>query len=300
MAARLAAMGVRGYDQVLMEKRWNGRVVDRTVEALKQLAAIKGPALVFVQSMGDVFHEGISDEQISDIIVQMYVRRDVTFQILTKRPDRALAYVQKITDGKAGLGNALRRVGKANIADVIELAAVMTGPGDGMPPCQLAPNIWMGVTCENQEMADQRLPLLLQIPAAVRFVSIEPMLGPVIVPDVIEAGADGRDGIWFDPLRANNRNAINWMIVGAESGAQRRPGKIEWVRDIVAQCRAAAVPVFVKQLDLPGHKKVVKDVAMFPVDLQIQQWPAGAGRSVGATHASPVRARTEGQKGTDA
>ena len=107
------------------------------------------------------------------------------------------------------------------------------------------------MTVEDQERADERISHLLVTPAAVHFLSIEPMLGPVnILP-------------WL--------YNIDWVIVGAESGAKRRPMKLEWVRAIVDQCRMADVPVFVKQLHIDGTP--VKNIEQFPEDLQIQEYP---------------------------
>jgi len=95
-------------------------------------------------------------------------------------------------------------------------------------------NVWLGVSVENQHFADERIPLLLQTPAAVRFISAEPLLGPVdLHSPVLEADSDGY---------------LDWVIVGGESGAGARPFAVAWARSIVAQCQAAGVPVFVKQL----------------------------------------------------
>lgn len=116
-------------------------------------------------------------------------------------------------------------------------------------------NEWLGVTAENQEWADKRIPVLLRTPAAVRFVSLEPLLGPV---DFVAQDYD-----------------LDWLIVGAESGPGRRPCKIGWVRDIVGQCKAASVPVFVKQLNIDG--RVSKDMAEWPEDLRVRQFPEVTG-----------------------
>jgi protein gp37 len=115
-------------------------------------------------------------------------------------------------------------------------------------------NVWLGVTAENQEMADQRIPILLQIPAAKRFVSIEPCLKKINIKGYLE---------YIEHL--------NWVIVGCESGPRRRPCKIEWVRSIVQQCKDTAVPVFVKQLSIDG--KVSHDMNEWPADLRIREFP---------------------------
>ena len=129
-------------------------------------------------------------------------------------------------------------------------------------------NIWLGVTCENQKTADARIPLLLQCIAAVRFVSIEPMLEHL---SLFNANRD-----YLSNLGRSNgpviQAGLNWCIFGAESGPKRRECKIEWVRDGgVKQCREAGVPVFVKQLNIGG--KVVKDINEFPEDLRIREFP---------------------------
>jgi len=117
------------------------------------------------------------------------------------------------------------------------------------------PNLHLGVTCENQRTADERIPVLLQIPAAVRFLSLEPLL----------------EDIRLNPINFHYKGFINWVIIGCESGPGRRPCKLEWVRNIVDQCKAAGVPVFVKQLDINGV--VEHDINKFPEDLKIREYP---------------------------
>jgi len=104
------------------------------------------------------------------------------------------------------------------------------------------PNVWLGTTVEDQERADERIPKLLLSPAAVRFLSVEPMLGPVDL------------SLWIPTLeveretRKPGEDFVDWVIVGGESGPGARPCAIEWIRDVVRQCREAGVPCFVKQL----------------------------------------------------
>lgn len=140
------------------------------------------------------------------------------------------------------------------------------------------PNVWVGVSCENQHFADERIPLLEATPAAVRFLSIEPQLGPVDLSkwfgrSVTAAGRETRGPLTqqgavttgegasqavgnvakpqLDPsgaVASSDRPSISWVIVGGESGARARPFDLAWARSIVEQCQAAGVPVFVKQL----------------------------------------------------
>lgn len=113
-------------------------------------------------------------------------------------------------------------------------------------------NIWLGVTAENQECFCDRAKELITIEAPVRFVSCEPLLEP----------------IYFGK---NLLRKIGWVIVGCESGPNRRECKIEWIQDVVEQCHAADVPVFVKQVSIDG--KVSKDMNEWPECLRIRQWP---------------------------
>ncbi len=104
------------------------------------------------------------------------------------------------------------------------------------------PNVWLGVTVEDQQRAKERIPYLLSIPAAVRFVSVEPMLGRVDLRQESDLSPMDCSAEWLEYL--------DWVICGCESGPGRRPTDIDWVRDLRDQCVAAGVPLFVKQLDL--------------------------------------------------
>lgn len=124
-------------------------------------------------------------------------------------------------------------------------------------------NVWLGTTVENQEAADNRLPELLENSdlSPVQFLSMEPLLGNV----------DLRWPEEINPFMTPLLNYIQWIIVGCESGSHRRDTKIEWVRDLRDQCKAAGVAFFVKQLEIDG--KVATDINQFPEDLRIQEFP---------------------------
>ena len=140
-----------------------------------------------------------------------------------------------------------------------------------------SPNIWPGVTICNQPEADEKIPLLLQIPAAVRWVSIEPMLGPI---DLVKAQAIGEEIIddWY-PGYTKRMKFINWVVLGGETGPGARPMKEEWATSVVNQCRAAGVPVFVKQIhvdDKVGKKwkqRVSKNMDEWPCQLKFRELP---------------------------
>lgn len=165
-----------------------------------------------------------------------------TFQILTKRPERMRAY---FADGWDGVfyrfedtpehrridheGNSGNKEWSQEAADRVSHARQAM---HGAP----LPNVWLGVSVENQATADERIPLLLQTPAGVRFLSVEPLLGPV--------NLMGRGRY----LAHVGEHGIGWVIIGGESGPGARPCDLAWIRSVVAQCKAAGVPVFVKQL----------------------------------------------------
>jgi protein gp37 len=124
--------------------------------------------------------------------------------------------------------------------------AVRLGYQDG-----LSPNLWIGTSCENQAMADLRIPQLLKIPAAVRFLSLEPLLGPIDLEDseALPCGAETCNrGESHATGKCDCHRGLDWIIVGGESGPKARPCNVEWIRSIVGQCKAAGVPCFVKQL----------------------------------------------------
>ena len=188
----------------------------------------KKPKKIFVCSMGDLFHEDVKDLYIWEVLkVAISVKRH-TFLILTKRPE-----IMKDVLSRFYWWNS-----------------------------ETNRNIWIGISAENQKQMYKRVPTLLDFPAAKRFVSIEPILGPIEISKWVGA---------VFPKIAPPEHGINWVIVGAESGPNRRPCKIEWVRSIVKQCKAAGVPVFVKQLHIDG--KVSTDPEEWPEDLRIQEVP---------------------------
>jgi protein gp37 len=167
-----------------------------------------------------------------------------TFQVLTKRPERMLKYLQRfISDGQGWI----TRGGKS------AMQAACTFADDRFP----LPNVWLGVSVENQEYANSRIPELLKTPAAKRFVSYEPALGPVDfrkwfphdhskwphvnVCDICGVQTSGLHHPY-------GKSGLDWIIVGGESGPGARPFDIRWARYAVQQCKAAGVPCFVKQM----------------------------------------------------
>ena len=222
--------------------QWNGTT--RLVEShLLDPLRWREPRRIFVNSMSDLFHESVPDEWIDRIFAVMALCPQHTFQVLTKRPERMLAWFSRPDRGQmskaitnpcawhvwsavAPLQHQIRRF-TMNPFHWAEFAD--TDPVEPWP----LPNVWLGVSVEDQAAADSRIPLLLQTPAAVRFISAEPLLGPVTI------------NAHRFPLLWNSK--LDWIIVGGESGPGARPMHPDWARSLRDQCGAAGVPFFFKQ-----------------------------------------------------
>lgn len=212
----------------------------------------KDPRRIFVNSMSDLFHEGVTDEQLDQVFAVMALSPKHTFQVLTKRPERMLAWFTRPNDPaytKTLSNTSAWYVWKQ--ADRIQLRfAKGRSPispfrwteyeeNDSVAPWPL-PNVWLGVSVESQKYADERIPLLLQTPAAVRWVSAEPLLGPVKLNKYAAAYTPG-------PQNTGVLPGINWLVAGGESGPGARPMHPDWARSLRDQCIAAVVPFFFKQ-----------------------------------------------------
>lgn len=217
--------------------RWTGKV-DLVPEKLAEPLGWKKPRRVFVNSMSDLFHEELSDEAIAAVFGVMAAAPQHTFQVLTKRPERMrrwFAWLNNTKDSGWQCGNCLCYA-RGHGARAVPM-------GSRNLPWPL-PNVWLGVSVEDQASADERIPHLLATPAQVRFVSAEPLLGRVL----FDGRGDRNDWLGDQHDDAPGESGIDWVIVGGESGYGARPVDVSWIRDVVGQCRAANVPVFVKQL----------------------------------------------------
>lgn len=141
----------------------------------------------------------------------------------------------------------------------------------------LPANVWLGTSVENQEQADKRIPDLMAIPAKVKFLSMEPLLGPVHLHNGCHSflscvNHSGEENCCesYD-VYGNHFHGIDWVIVGGESGSQARPMQIEWAQDIRRQCSKANIPFFMKQIG--GYPDKRHDLEQFPLDLQVRQFP---------------------------
>jgi len=232
--------------------QWTGQVrcVD---EALTEPLRWRKPVRVFVNSMSDLFHEDVPDVFIERVFSVMALAERHTFQVLTKRPQR------------------MREWFRARRFDVKGYAILQTENAD---ECRYAhpwplPNVWLGVSVENQPCADERIPWLLETPAMIRFVSYEPAL----------------DYVNFRRWR----NALDWIIFGLESGAHARSGDADWGRDLIAACVGARAKPFIKQLGAQGfdsartasgrseslnlRDKKGGDPAEWSADLRVREFP---------------------------
>jgi protein gp37 len=192
----------------------------------------KKPRRVFVNSMSDLFQDGVPDEHIDKVFAVMALAPQHTFQVLTKRPERMRQWFEDS--------------GRDAVTVTMQYPEFVPANGRAYPRWPAAwplPNVWLGVSVENQHCADERIPLLLQTPAAVRFISAEPLLEAIDLTAIRRTRADG----FMRPLDGRF-NRIDWLIIGFESGAGARSGQLEWARSLVAQCHTAGVAAFVKQL----------------------------------------------------
>lgn len=178
-------------------------------DSLKEPYQWKKPQRIFVCSMGDLFHEHVLFSHIMEIMTVIRENSHHTFMILTKRPE----IMVKFFTVYAGWLNLKHHL----------------------------PNLWLGVTAENQQIADERIPVLLTIPAAIRFVSIEPMLGPIDFSLVSFKK--------FQKWVNSNQTlySLDWVICGGETGNNARAMNYQWVIDLRKECRDAQIPFFFKQ-----------------------------------------------------
>jgi len=254
-------------------KGWNGKTAF-VESALEKPLHWKKPRMIFVCSMSDLFHESVPFEWLDKVMAIIALCPQHKFQILTKQQKRMLEYYTKpkTLKGECVNNQILPTVQfrvKKRVRTVVhhsqQYSKQQLNMWDGRWPL---PNLWLGVTCENQRTADERIPILLQIPAAVRFISFEPLLEDIDF-NLIER-PNHFHSTPYGWLKYFGKQ-IHWIIIGCESGPKRRPCKLEWVRNIVSQCKAANVPVFIKQLNING--KVEHNIEKFPEDLRIREYP---------------------------
>lgn len=251
LAKRFSGKGQPYEGLIARTGQWNGKVafIDHKLD---EPLRWQKPQMIFVNSTSDLFHEALSNEQIAAVFGVMAAAPKHTFQILTKRPGRMHEWFQWHASQvrEKDLRFEPWRICEAEAQEYIpDLSAA----GTGSPwPLQ---NVWLGVSVEDQKTADERIPLLIETPAAVRWISAEPLLGEIRLQGLArgEAMEQGEyrqylaiEGTKENPYR-DNSGRINWVVAGGESGAKARPMHPDWPRTLRDQCSAASVPFLFKQ-----------------------------------------------------
>jgi len=254
--------------------QWKGRKFEDVrvhLDRLAQPTSWKKPAKIFVNSMSDLFHEDIHPGHVLDIFLTMARNPRHIFQVLTKRQRRMLDWFLDLEKPGGGrITNGFRPDAQPQLFDYLKEI------GNPWP----LKNVWLGVSVENQKAADERIPLLLETPAAVRFLSVEPMLERINLLKLLG-----------DPWGRAVTEGIHWVICGGESGPKARPFNIEWARDLKDQCNQARVPFFMKQMgakpywveetkfttpyfaELDFKDRKGGDMAEWPEDLRVREFP---------------------------
>lgn len=225
---------------------WTGKLMMAPDHILTKPLRRKKPTTYFVNSMSDLFHENVPDEWIDRVFAVMALCPQHTFQVLTKRAARMRSHITDALDDRISeIWWQWHEDGTANLSST-QYVASGRGRTDMPWPYE---NVWLGVSAERQQEADERIPDLLATPAAVRFVSAEPLLGPI---DFRQLGSyarqtDALTGVYHSQDGSSDRPHLDWIIVGGESGSNARPMNPEWARFIRDQCVSAGVPFFFKQ-----------------------------------------------------
>lgn len=220
LAGRFSKPGSWGHTFAVYDDRgprWTGKV-ELQPHLLDWPNSKRSPKRIFVNSTSDLFHEDLPEADVFAVFKAMAAAPQHTFQVLTKRSARMRKLVPQI---------------RHHIVDRLR-------------------HVWLGVSVEDQAAADARIPDLLETPATVRFLSCEPLLGPITL-----APCPG----------------VDWIIVGGESGHGARPMEIAWARDLVEQARDRIVAPFVKQLGTVLGGREHHNIDTFPADLQVREFP---------------------------
>lgn len=325
MAHRLAAMGQEKYVGTTEKKNghvhWTGKIT-LDEESLGIPLRVRKPTMWFVNSMSDIFHEKVPFDFVDKVFAVMGMCKRHTFQVLTKRADRMRRYFEERSwnDVIVGILQEFDSLPlKAPAPEWMswfqtqyrvteqESARGTEWPGR-LPLAWPLPNVWLGCSVEDQARADERIPFLLQTPAAIRFLSVEPLLGPVDLGKWFEDCRRAPAGSGMEGIRTGFKNispdlgyhawppCLDWVIVGGESGHGARPCALEWIRSLVRQCKEAKTACFVKQLgsnpyqfdpkygtrDICGDMLVSAvhqfnrkggSIEEFPADLRVREFP---------------------------
>jgi protein gp37 len=273
-AARIEAMGGAPHyagltREVNGKPVWTGQIGIASDRALVEPLRMRKPRRIFVNSMSDLFHESVPDEVIDRVFAVMALAHQHTFQVLTKRPERMRSYTTSAMspEDRLRLGMALHRASGAGHAykgyDAPNGTLWLEAPWP-------LPNVWLGVSIEDQRRADERVSILLDTPAAVRWVSAEPLLGPIDLTRIaLPLIGNNKAGFTIDAMSCSSigwkthypfdgapadypmdppfERGLDWVVAGGESGPGARPMHPDWARSLRDQCAAAGVPFLFKQ-----------------------------------------------------
>lgn len=235
MHKRLTAMGQKKYKRPFLA----GAFPDEP--SLYAPLKWKKPAMIFVNSMSDLFHESVPDEFIIRVLAVMYVCDQHTFQVLTKRADRLPKF---FSDPKlpGRIDDAVGRLMSETSGISSKICIQQNGYLENWP----LKNLWLGVSVENQDTAMERIPQLMETPAAIRWLSMEPLL----------------EMVHFRDIRVADK--LDWIVVGGESGPKKRPFNVDWARYVRDYCKVQGIKFFMKQID---------KVQEIPSTLMIREYP---------------------------
>ncbi|MEV5021380.1 phage Gp37/Gp68 family protein [Sphingobium sp. LMA1-1-1.1] len=232
---------------------WNGEVRLNEGQLLQPLRWAK-PRRIFWNAHGDMFHPAVSDEWIDRCFAVMALTPQHIHQVLTKRADRMRDYFSSATQ--------FRWISQMKLIAKDFPRPQIVHPTSGgallQTKDQALENVWLGVSVEDQARADERIPHLLATPAAVRWLSCEPLLGPVRLDRIHETFDDGLAHSWESCLNGkrfdiwgegenDGHPKVDWVVVGGESGKGARPMLADWARSLRDQCSEAGTPFFFKQ-----------------------------------------------------
>lgn len=240
MHRRLRAMGQKKYSEPFDVVRCHPEELEKPLHWRK-------PRMVFPCSMSDLFHPDVPDEFIAAVFGVMAACPQHTFQVLTKRIERVPGFFRWAVPDDGGIPPNMEKLDNEACLR-IEACYIIREENMVWP----LPNVWLGASASTQEDLKRVWPDLREVPASVRFLSLEPLLGPIHLVDI-------------------TREQLQWCIVGAESGPHRRECKTEWVRSIVDQCKADGIAVFIKQIHING--RLSKDMSEWPADLRVREMP---------------------------
>lgn len=238
---------------------WNGSI-SRVPELLLQPLSWREPRGIFVGSMTDTFYFDKRGPEVYEWIASLFAVMAAcpqhTFILLTKRPEDAKEWFRWLDSQARALDKVWAVPGHSPHIEICRRQLIKRLPQDTRTKTILRltsarpwplPNVWLGVTAEDQQRANVRVPVLLDLPAAVRFVSYEPALGPVDWSEWISARFNA-DPYGLEPKnRFSRAPSLDWIIAGGESGPKARPSHVDWFRSTRDQCEAAGVPLFFKQ-----------------------------------------------------